>query len=279
MVRRPPPSPDPAVDGSDVRRRPAPSLRSVALPKEHGGWGLTLEPVLLGLLIAPSVAGLLIGLATMLAFVARTPTRLLLVDRHRDRRLARTRLAGVVVTVEATVVVALVVGATWLAGWSWWVPVALAAPLLAVELWYDARSRSRLLVPELCGAVGVAAAAAAIVEAGDGERSLAIGAWLVLAARVVGSIPFVRSQITRLRTGAADLAWIDAAQAASILIAAVAVLGDTRLAAGLAAIVLLAAYQTASARSTPASAVRLGVAQMALGLAVVIATAFGVAVT
>ena len=265
------------MDGSEVRRSPAPSLRSVALPKEHGGWGLTLEPVLLGLLIAPSVAGLLIGLATMLAFVARTPTRLLLVDRHRDRWLARSRLAGVVLAVEASIVVALVVGATWLAGWSWWIPVALAAPLLAVELWYDARSRSRLLVPELCGAVGVAAAAPAIVEAGGGERSLAVGAWLVLAARVVGSIPFVRSQITRLRTGAGTLGWIDAAQAASVLIAAAAVLVDSRLATGLAAIVVLAAYQTMSARSTPPSAVRVGITQMALGLAVVVAAALGVA--
>ena len=49
---------------------PRPMLRSVALPTEHGGWGLTLEPVLLGLLVAPSVAGLAIGGAAFLVFVA-----------------------------------------------------------------------------------------------------------------------------------------------------------------------------------------------------------------
>ncbi|MDX2007394.1 MAG: hypothetical protein SFU83_19325 [Meiothermus sp.] len=31
-------------------------LRSVALPNEHGGWGFTLEPILLGLLVAPGEA-------------------------------------------------------------------------------------------------------------------------------------------------------------------------------------------------------------------------------
>ena len=35
--------------------------RTVVTPTEHGGWGLTLEPALLGLLIAPSAAGAAIG--------------------------------------------------------------------------------------------------------------------------------------------------------------------------------------------------------------------------
>ena len=33
-------------------------LRSVAVPTEHGGWGLTAEPVVLGLAVAPSAAAL-----------------------------------------------------------------------------------------------------------------------------------------------------------------------------------------------------------------------------
>ena len=31
-------------------------LKTLALPTEHGGWGITLEPVVLGLLVAPTVA-------------------------------------------------------------------------------------------------------------------------------------------------------------------------------------------------------------------------------
>jgi hypothetical protein len=267
-----------AADDNGAPRSRPPSLRSVALPKEHGGWGLTFEPILLGLLLAPSIAGLLIGTATMLAFVARTPMRLLLVDHHRDRWLARSRLAAAVLVVESSILIGLVAGATWLAGWSWWIPVALAAPLVAVELWYDARSRSRLLVPELCGALGVAVASPSIVLAAGGDRSLAVGAWLVLAARIIGSIPFVRTQISMLRTGAGAVGATRAAQVASITVGATAFIADRRLGAGVAAIVLLAGFQLVTVRSIPTSATRLGITQMVLGLAVVVVTAAGVAV-
>ena len=40
------------------------------MPAEHGGWGLTLEPVLAGLLISPSVQGVLLGVAAVLTFLA-----------------------------------------------------------------------------------------------------------------------------------------------------------------------------------------------------------------
>ena len=67
------------------------TVRSVALAAEHGGWGLTAEPVLLGLLIAPSWAGLALGAAAMTAFVARTPIKIGLGDLRRGRRLDRTQ--------------------------------------------------------------------------------------------------------------------------------------------------------------------------------------------
>jgi hypothetical protein len=72
----------------------------VALPSEHGGWSLTLEPVALGLLVAPSWPGLALGAAALVAFVARTPLKVVLVDRWRHRWLARTRLASLQATAE-----------------------------------------------------------------------------------------------------------------------------------------------------------------------------------
>src|SRR4051812_40820253 len=74
--------------------------RSVVIPSEHGGWGLTLEPALLGLFVAPTLAGLAAAAAALLAFLARTPLKLVLVDRHRHRQLARTRAAARAAAVE-----------------------------------------------------------------------------------------------------------------------------------------------------------------------------------
>ena len=51
---------------------------------------------------------------------------------------------------------------------------------MAVEWWFDIRSKGRRLAPELCGAAGVAASAAAIVLARTDDLRLAGGVWLVL---------------------------------------------------------------------------------------------------
>ena len=51
------------TDRSPAARRS--SFWSVAFPKEHGGWGLTLEPGLLGLLIAPGAAGFCLAAAAL----------------------------------------------------------------------------------------------------------------------------------------------------------------------------------------------------------------------
>ena len=144
-----------AVPASDAGERmsaaPRSMIRSVALPTEHGGWGLTLEPGLLGLLIAPSAAGACLAAAALVAFVARTPLKVVLVDRRRARSLARTRLAARVAAAELIILAALVAGALVLAEPWFWLPAIVAAPLILVESWFDVRSRSRRLVPELAG--------------------------------------------------------------------------------------------------------------------------------
>ncbi|HEY7069522.1 MAG TPA: YwiC-like family protein, partial [Acidimicrobiales bacterium] len=179
------------------------SWRTVVLPREHGGWSLIAEPALLGLLVAPSWAGVALGLAGLLAFLARQPLRLYLVDRTRSRSLPRTALAAEVAFVELTLVALLGVVAWTLAGPAWLAAVAVAAPLIAVQLWFDARSRSRRLAPELAGGVAAGAFAAAVALAGGAGAALAAGLWLVLAGRSIAAIPFVRVQIARWRGGSA----------------------------------------------------------------------------
>lgn len=56
-------------DRSPAAARQRPLWRSVAVPSEHGGWGLTFEPVLLGLIVAPSWAGVAIGVAAIVAIL------------------------------------------------------------------------------------------------------------------------------------------------------------------------------------------------------------------
>ena len=249
--------------------------QAVAVPSEHGGWGLTLEPVLLGLLVGFSWSGVAIAAATFLAFLVRTPLKLALVDRRRRRTLPRTRMAWGIALVELISLVGAAGLAVAAAGWTWLVPFAVAAPLFAVELWFDVRSRGRRLIPELCGAIGITAAAAAIVIAGGEPARLAVAVWAVLAARALASIPFVRTQIRRLRH-AAPLGATDAFQVAAALGAVAATIVDHRVVVGATSVVLVALVQMGALRRPVPPAKVVGMRQMAMGLAVVAATAAGV---
>ncbi len=242
----------------------------MALPAEHGGWALTFEPILLGLLVAPSGAGVALGAAAMLAFVARTPLKLVLVDRWRHRRLPRTRLAARVAVGEIALLVVLLAVAAAGAQRTFWGPLAVAAPLVLVELWFDMRSRGRRLLPEMAGSIGIGSVAAAIVLAGGGSTTVAAASWLVVAARVTGSLPFVHSQLRRAK-GRPDRRWVqDLAQVASIALAAGgAGIGWLPLPAA-GALVALALVQLVLARIPPPRAVVVGAQQLLYGLAVTI---------
>ncbi|HVN50551.1 MAG TPA: YwiC-like family protein [Acidimicrobiales bacterium] len=255
---------------------PRAQWRKVAIPSEHGGWGLTLEPVLLGLLLAWSWAGLLLGVAAFLAFLARTPLKVVAVDRRRGRWLPRSRLAARIAAAEIAGVCAVVVVAGLRAGWWWLVPAALAVPFVAVELWFDVRSHSRRLVPEVCGAAGIAAAAPAIVVAGGGGARLAAGAWLVLAARAIGSVPHVRVQIERLHHRSGSTATSDLGQVVAVAFGTGAAVADPALVAGAVGVLMLGAAHAVWIRRPAVAAKILGIREMVLGLALVLVTALGV---
>ena len=78
-------------------RRPRPAarvpLKRVLVPAEHGSWGFLAEPLVLGLAVAFSGAGLLLALAVVAAFLARQPLKLVWTDRRKGRRYPRTAAA------------------------------------------------------------------------------------------------------------------------------------------------------------------------------------------
>jgi len=259
-----------------VSLRPQTELRAVAVPREHGGWGLTLEPGLLGLLLAPSVAGGCLAAAAMVAFVARTPLKVVAVDLYRRRWIDRTRLAAAIGAVELLVLAGLVGAAVGLSAKSFWVPAVLAAPLIMVEAWFEVRSRGRQLLPELAGAAGVCAVAGIVVLAGGGAGRLAAGASLLLTARVATSIPHVRAQIARLHGRPTQAGILAAADAAAMTTAAGAVWLEPRLLMAAGTVGAVVGLQRAAARRPVPRAAILGIRQMVMGVVVVIVAAVGV---
>jgi len=261
-----------------VSGRPGPPgersvLRAVAVPVEHGGWALTAEPVVLGLLVAPSIAGGALGAAAVLAFLARTPLKVWAVDVRRRRMLARTRLAARLAAVEVAAIVVLVVVVALRAGHAWWAPLIAAVPLVAVEASFDIRSRSRRLVPELCGAAGIASVAAAVARAGAAGWAVSLGLWVVLGARSVASIPFARAQVERAKGRSIHRAAVDVPQACGTAIVVLGWATGAVPGAAVIAVATLAVGQAVWIRLRPSPVVLTGVAQLVAGLAIVVAAA------
>ncbi len=174
-------------------------LRPIALPAEHGGWGLLSEPIVLGLLLAPTLAGLLLSVTATGAFLARHPFKLAVGDWHRGRSSRRSVLAGrfaVLYFVIATLALALAIK---IGGVGVLLPLIFAAPIVIIQLFYDSLGRRRALVAELAGSISIGAVATAIAIAGDWPRPAAFGLWLILGARTVPTILYLRVRLRLLR--------------------------------------------------------------------------------
>lgn len=149
-------------------------------------------------------------------------------------------------------------------------------PQVAIELWFDVRNRGRRLVSELCGAVGISAVAASIVIAGGGDERLVVAAWMILAARSLASIPYVRMQIARTHRRTTSLLATDIFQLTGVALAVFAVAVDNRVLLGTCMVMVAALAQSIATRRDHIAAVNLiGLRQMAIGLAIVGATATG----
>jgi hypothetical protein len=170
-------------------------LKSVALPAEHGGWSFLFEPIALGLLLAPSAAGLFLALAVIGVFLLRHPLKLALVDRRRGRRFARTALAERMALLYSAIAVAGVTASYLTAGTEPFIPLLLAAPLVIVQLVYDAANRSRDWIPEVAGPTALAAVSTSLAMAAGSPLANALPLWAIMAARAVPTVIYVRARL------------------------------------------------------------------------------------
>jgi len=174
------------------------ALRPLALPAEHGGWGFLFEPILVGMLVAPSGGGGFVAAAALFGFLARHPLKLALQDAARGRSYPRTfwcrALAGsylIAALFSLSVAIAL-------SGTNVLVPFALAMPFAALQAWRDARNHGRELLAEISGAVAMASTVTAIAIAGGAGAEMAYGLAGIMIARFVPAILYVRALLGRV---------------------------------------------------------------------------------
>ena len=172
--------------------------QAVALPAEHGSWSLVIEPIFLGLLVAPTWGGVLLGLAAFFAFLAHQPLKVLWLDYKRGRSYKRTRLAQRFVLFYSLLAAVCLAGGVWLAGLRPLLPFLFALPLILVFAVYDQRP-GRHWQAELSAPVASAGVAAAVALAAGWPLAASIALWVVMAARAAPAVLYVRSRLRLIK--------------------------------------------------------------------------------
>lgn len=243
-------------------------IKSVALPSEHGGWGFLIEPILLGLLVAATANGWLLALAAFSAFLIHQPFKVATKDRLKGRRPPRTVWAERFVVIYGLLAAGLLGLVVLNSDRRFIVPLLLALPFLLVQVYYDARNRSRDLLPELCGALALGSIAPAIALLGGWMLDEALPLWLLLGCRTIPAILYVRARLKVEHNKPFSPYPSLLAHSAALLIALVLALAAVTpwLAVVVCAVLLARAALGLSSYRTPRTAKQIGFMEMAYGL-------------
>lgn len=255
----------------------SPKIRTIALPVEHGSWGLTLEPILLGLLVAPTWAGAGLAVGAFGAFLLRGPLKVARTSWRQGRR-ERFKLAlrfALLYALIALVGFGVAVGRAGL--YPLW-PLALALPFGVVFFVQDAQNQSRSWQAELTGPIAFAAIASCIALIGGWTVGPALALWAVLVARALTSVLYIRARL-RLDRGRSvqPLPVIAAHGIALLAVAGLVWFGYLPLAVmGIFGLILLRTVWGLSRYRRAASIQALGISEIGWGLATVLSVAAGI---
>ena len=146
-----------------------PPLRSI-LPAEHGSWFMLGFPLVLGLLLRPSLAGLCLGLAALAFFLSRPPLRRVLQGQRDPAQILALLLLGALAIAFGLLALAM-------AGARFLIPLACVGPLAFLALRADLTRTTRSLAVEMAAQGAFAGLAAAMLVAGGDPLSGALRAW------------------------------------------------------------------------------------------------------
>ncbi len=248
---------------------PVTAWRELVMPKEHGSWSLALEPLALGLIVAPSLAGAALACAVAAVFFARRPLNIFRRDQRANRRVAACGAALTCVTVAALflLIAFAVAGGDWIV---WLIPSLV---LGAVFIGFDLRNAGREETAEVAGAAAFAFLPATIATLAGWPATAALALSLVMLGRAVPTVLCVRAFLRSEKTG--ERHPIAALAAAGIAVAISAVLARRGLApwvaTGLLGLLMLRAIALLVSPRLTLRARSLGMMEAATGVVFVVA--------
>jgi len=166
-----------------------PNLKKLIIPREHGSWGLTFEPLALALLAAYSFNGLVLFLSATAAFFAHPSARFLL------SRAKRKRLAVSFFISYGTLAALLFGYFVYRTSWPIYAPLLLALFLMSVYLVLEAFSFGRALYTELTASLAVGLIALSVVLSAGWLWPAALAFLLLVYLRSVSTTLYVHHRL------------------------------------------------------------------------------------
>lgn len=242
----------------------------LTLPKEHGSWSLALEPLALGILVAPSAAGGALLLAAVAGFFLRRPLKLILLGKT-DPRISSA--STVIIALSIIAAASFGVAAAFGGVKNLWplIPAAIAGIGFA---WFDSRNEGREGAAELCGAIafGILPMTFAMLAGWSAGASAALAA--VMLVRSVPTVLYVRTYLRRNKGHSVSSAPAFIAAIAGFLLAGWLAVSHRApwLAVILALLLAMRAFWVLGSNRRFA-AKKVGIAEMTLGIVMVLAFA------
>lgn len=189
-----------SFNASNIYMKSEVRLKGIALPIEHGSWGFLFEPLLAGLLIAPSFAAIWNSLLIIGAFLMRQPLKVWLTDLKAQKKLPQTAAAIKFTFIYGIIFLVGLTGSLYFVKLNSFLPFLLISPLVIYQIYCDASRQSRNLLPEITGAIAISSSIAVIALADNRTFISSFALWLIFIARLISSIIYVRNRL-RLEKG------------------------------------------------------------------------------
>ena len=174
---------------------PSFKIKSVALPVQHGSWGLWLEPVLLGLIVAFTQSALWLSLAAFGVLLLHQPLKIAIKDFRKDKQYARTTYARLFALIYAKVAFGFFIVAVITSDHPFYIPLLIAIPIGIFQFSRELENQNREMLAEVAGAVVFGATVAMIAQIDGWSLTDSMILWGVMAARSVPAILYVRARI------------------------------------------------------------------------------------
>ena len=201
-----------------MRPADATTIKTIALPAEHGASVLLGESLLAGLFIAASGKGFLPALGWLFLFLMSNSLKIVIKDLSHHVFTSRTSLVLWFSTGFGVLALASFIMTCFFSGPAFLLVLAGVMPLGAAHLWAVIKASKKEFTAELFGALSLGAAASSIILAAGHHYTQALVLWAVLAIRAVTSVIYVRERLSQSRGKANNYNLVNLAHIIGVII-------------------------------------------------------------